>query len=86
MIRQTIMCRGDTSPFTFRWTPNSRVPETDFVADHECVDWERMESWMEEHKVNIYEHGVLVHPEFGMSHSADRKGMFTKQSHRNVIS
>jgi hypothetical protein len=36
--------------------------------------------------VNIYEHGVLVHPEFGMSHLADRKGIFTKKSHRSVIS
>lgn len=59
------MCKADTSPITFQWTQNSRVPETDFMTKHECVNWEKMVSWMEQHRVDIYAEGVLTHPLYG---------------------
>lgn len=65
IVRQSIMCRGDTSPITFKWTANSRVPETDFMTKHECVNWDVMDSWMSSRRVNIYGEGVLTHPIYG---------------------
>lgn len=65
VIRQSIMCRADLSPMTFFWTPNSRVPETDFNTPHECVNWDGVQEWFNERRVDIYQPGVLNHPVFG---------------------
>ncbi|KND91184.1 hypothetical protein TOPH_04037 [Tolypocladium ophioglossoides CBS 100239] len=65
VVRQSIMCRADLSPMTFFWTPNSRVPETDFNTPHECVNWDKVEAWLEERRIDIYAPGVLNHPVFG---------------------
>jgi adenine deaminase len=65
VMRQSIMCRADLSPMTFFWTMNSRVPETDFAANHECANWDKVEEWLEERRVDIYAPGVLNHPVYG---------------------
>lgn len=65
VVRQSIMCRADMSPMTFFWTPNSRVPETDFATNHECANWGMVERWLEDRRVDIYAEGELNHPVYG---------------------
>ena len=33
---------------------------------HQCKDWNRIEEWMKSRTVDIYQPGLLMHPEFGM--------------------
>ncbi|KAI0432185.1 hypothetical protein F5Y09DRAFT_166537 [Xylaria sp. FL1042] len=68
VIRQSIMCRADMSPMTFDWTLKSRVPEANFDTDHECINWNKVEAWLEERRVDIYAPGILNHPVYGPSY------------------
>ncbi|PWY74372.1 hypothetical protein BO70DRAFT_381454 [Aspergillus heteromorphus CBS 117.55] len=57
ILRQTVMCRADTSMITYWWTDVSRVPETDFFGYHQCVNWDHLQEWFKNRYVNIYETG-----------------------------
>ncbi len=46
ILRQGIMCHGDTSLLTLKWAPWTKIPLANFSAPHQCVDWERLDGWV----------------------------------------
>ncbi|MCJ1358217.1 MAG: hypothetical protein MMC33_008216 [Icmadophila ericetorum] len=56
-FREAAMCRGDTSLATMFWRdglPTSRV-----YSEHECVNWEALDSWAREKMVDMHNPDVL---------------------------
>ncbi|KAK1613536.1 hypothetical protein BDP81DRAFT_387988 [Colletotrichum phormii] len=45
VLRQQLMCAPDLNIYTFHWTKHSPVPFFDLSTNHECIDWERFDSW-----------------------------------------
>lgn len=65
-IRQYIMCNVDISMVTYGWDPLERhgIPVPNFVAQHQCVDYDKFSQWAKEHRFSM--HGsILQHPKFG---------------------
>ena len=65
-IRQYIMCNVDISMVTYGWDPQERhgIPVPNFVAQHQCVDYDKFSRWAKEHRFSM--HGsILQHPKFG---------------------
>jgi hypothetical protein len=64
-LRQAVMCQGDASPMTMKWGTMQPVPLANFDSPHECVDWNALDAWAEGRRVNVYEPGLVVHPQLG---------------------
>lgn len=61
MLRESIMCRGDTSLTTFQHLPTTPPRLTAVaLAHHQCVDWDRLMQWVRARAVPIFEPGVLA--------------------------
>lgn len=60
------MCRGDISLVTIRWQESNRLPVADFTAPHECVNFDAINEWARERRINAMQPGLLVHPTLGM--------------------
>ena len=60
------MCRGDISLVTIRWQASQKLPVADFSAPHECVNFDSLNEWARERRINAMEPGLLVHPTLGM--------------------
>jgi hypothetical protein len=65
-LRQGVMCRGDISLVTIRWQASQKLPVADFSAPHECVNFDSLNEWARERRINAMEPGLLVHPTLGM--------------------
>ncbi|PWY68020.1 hypothetical protein BO94DRAFT_478610 [Aspergillus sclerotioniger CBS 115572] len=66
-LRQNIMCKADVALLTFSWDPDDRAPKPNFVVEHECANWDKMDKWAEEHKFDIFDETTLIHPTLGPS-------------------
>lgn len=66
VLRQGVMCRGDISLVTIRWQESNRLPVADFTAPHECVNFDAINEWARERRINAMQPGLLVHPTLGM--------------------
>ncbi|BCS12323.1 hypothetical protein ALUC_50369A [Aspergillus luchuensis] len=66
-LRQNIMCKADVSLLTFTWDPTDRAPKPNFVIEHECANWDKVDKWAEEHRFDIFDENTLVHPTLGPS-------------------
>ena len=63
MLRVSIMCKGDPSLSTFQWLPGNSSHLTAVAhGHHQCVDWDRLMTWVRNRAVPIFEPGVLVEP------------------------
>ena len=62
MLREAIICRGDTTLSTFEWIPGTDPPAPTVVARgrHRCVDWESLMAWVRERAVDAFRPGVLL--------------------------
>ncbi|KAI6716189.1 hypothetical protein JHW43_001292 [Diplocarpon mali] len=69
MLRQVIMCKGDTALMTYEWLPDFPGPWPNFGIQHECVNWERIDDWSKERSINIFDPKFLQHPKFGYSYA-----------------
>lgn len=67
------MCRGDISLVTFVWSPKDRLPLADLSRPHECVNFDALDKWSGEHRVNALAPGLLQHPTLGEPLSASTK-------------
>ena len=65
VLRQGVMCRGDISLVTIRWQEHFKLPVADFTAPHECVNFDALNEWARERRINAMEPGLLVHPTLG---------------------
>lgn len=59
------MCHPDLSIMTFQWLPNIRGPWPDFENEHECVNWDKIDSWAGKRAFNFFDPKFLVHPTLG---------------------
>ena len=65
ILRQSVMCRADTTLITFRWGHTVKLPQPDFTLEHTCADWNALMDWAAQHSINVFEEGMLVHPTLG---------------------
>ncbi|KAI0867571.1 hypothetical protein GGS24DRAFT_515174 [Hypoxylon argillaceum] len=49
--RESAMCRGDTTLGTFFWRDG--VPTSRVYTDNECVDWNALDNWARQRKVDM---------------------------------
>ncbi|KAI0394338.1 hypothetical protein F5Y17DRAFT_428020 [Xylariaceae sp. FL0594] len=68
ILRQASMCRADTALFTIVWTEGSRYPSADFSQEHECANFDKVNAWAAEHRVDPSQPGLLVHPKYGIAY------------------
>ncbi|GLA24466.1 hypothetical protein AnigIFM63326_000513 [Aspergillus niger] len=66
-LRQNIMCKADIALLTFTWDPTDRAPKPNFVVEHECANWDKVDKWAEEHRFDIFDETALIHPTLGPS-------------------
>lgn len=69
------MCAGDVSLVTMKWSPYLREPIANWTAPHECVNWDNIENWAEEHVYDVMAPGILVHPTLGPSYPDGKHGL-----------
>lgn len=43
----------------------TRVPIGLDEGHHQCVQWDKIDSWMKERSLNVFAPGVIVHPTLG---------------------
>lgn len=63
-IRQSAMCHADIGLSTWHWRPNDPMPHADMMP-HTCRNWAAIDAWAKDHKVDMYQPSLLVHPKFG---------------------
>ena len=59
------MCKADVALLTFSWDKDDRAPKPNFVVEHECANWEKVDHWAKEHAFDIFDETTLVHPTLG---------------------
>lgn len=59
------MCRADVSLFTLQWSRDSPRPRADFTQEHECVNFDLINSWARKRRVDASKPGILTHPVYG---------------------
>jgi len=52
------MCRGDISLTTFYYRGHKKAAK--LLAEHECVNWDRLENWVSDRVVDISLPGVVL--------------------------
>jgi len=66
MLRQSVMCTGDTQLLTMKWASEGRIPTANFTTPHRCVNWPKLDSWAAGRRIDrLMEQGYLVHPTLG---------------------
>jgi hypothetical protein len=54
-LRQHVMCQPDLTVWTLDWIPGSPDPVSNHVVDHECVDWNHLEDWVDQRSFSLHE-------------------------------
>jgi hypothetical protein len=62
VLRQAILCHADPSLFTLQWSEKNAAPRADFSHEHQCVDWDVLNSWAAERRVPAAKMKHLEHP------------------------
>lgn len=57
--REAAMCRGDTALGTFTWVDD--LPYSRVYSDHECLDWQRLDTWARGRMVNMSDLTQFLH-------------------------
>ncbi|KAF1986873.1 hypothetical protein K402DRAFT_463381 [Aulographum hederae CBS 113979] len=66
LLRQSAQCHGDPTLIPFRWGHSQPIPLTNLNAPHKCVNWDKLQDWAEERRVDPLKKGWLVHPTLGL--------------------
>ncbi|KAJ8116292.1 hypothetical protein OPT61_g2246 [Boeremia exigua] len=64
LLKEAVMCQGDLTLLTMRWSDLSPLANANWSTPHSCVDWSRLDSWASRYHVNVSAPGMLVHPKF----------------------
>ncbi|CZS88192.1 uncharacterized protein RCO7_01155 [Rhynchosporium graminicola] len=67
-LRMAVMCRADVTVFPFHWKSGTRLPSPTWSQNHECVNWDVLQKWMDTRVVDVKAPGVLTHPKWGPSY------------------
>lgn len=65
MIKQAVMCQGDTTLIPVEWAPNGPYWVGNYSTPHQCVNWEGLMDWVRPRAFDANLDGLLVHPKFG---------------------
>ncbi|KAK2012793.1 hypothetical protein LZ32DRAFT_658476 [Colletotrichum eremochloae] len=65
MLREAVMCQGDTTIVTMKWNATGLRPIGNFTSPHECVNWNRLMEWVVPNSFDALADGALVHPTLG---------------------
>ncbi|KAI1416839.1 hypothetical protein F5Y13DRAFT_204207 [Hypoxylon sp. FL1857] len=53
-LRTELLCKADSSVYTFIWTPQSRIkPGVQITQQAACVDWDNLHEWMKSRAAGI---------------------------------
>lgn len=68
LLRQATICKADTSITPYRWLhtgkgPSGVEPSPQQGTMHECVNWEMLQEWATERRVDLFDEGLLIRPE-----------------------
>ncbi|KAL6698591.1 tat pathway signal sequence [Trichoderma pleuroticola] len=67
MLRESIMCHGDTTLIVYHWINGYADPVPDFSTTHTCRDPEAILDWMQTNQIilkeAVYKHGEMDLPE-----------------------
>ncbi|ODM22543.1 hypothetical protein SI65_00131 [Aspergillus cristatus] len=68
-LLQSAKCNVDLTVFPMQWGEKTRIPFGIDQGHHQCKDWDRIQEWARERSFDIYEPGLLVHPNYGWAYS-----------------
>lgn len=52
------MCRGDISLTTFYYRSHQKAAK--LLAEHECINWDKLEQWVSDRVVDISIPGIVL--------------------------
>ena len=62
MLRQLVMCKADTSVMTFSWHPHVPGPWPKFALNHECRNWDSIDTWASKQAIKEGDLGIILKP------------------------
>ncbi|KAK6846221.1 hypothetical protein PG989_013985 [Apiospora arundinis] len=71
-ILQSTMCHGDVGLMTFEWVEDNLIPLANSTS-HQCVNWEKLDTWTRARSVDMMKPNWLIHPVLGPAYP-DGKG------------
>ncbi|EYE97107.1 oxidase ustYa family protein [Aspergillus ruber CBS 135680] len=68
-LLQSAKCNADLTVFPMQWGEKTCIPFGIDQSYHQCKDWDQIQDWARERGFDIYEPGLLVHPDYGWAYS-----------------
>lgn len=62
------MCNADMTLYRYHWRNDTLKPKPTVMSPHICLDWKRLQDWLDVHEFDIYGRNMLVHPTLGRVH------------------
>lgn len=67
------MCKPDVSLVTFKWVNGTQgngtigedthlLPSSKDMSNHECANWDKLDTWAEEREFNLFHSDLLEYP------------------------
>lgn len=53
LLRQALMCDGDTSVITFKWTKDHKLPRPNYSLPRTCRNYEHILQWGLSHQAHV---------------------------------
>ena len=66
-IRQSMMCNFDTGIVPYNWVLNRNTPTPDANTMHKCVNWDKLQGWLQSRVVQMPDSFVWRQPEDAVS-------------------
>ena len=54
------MCKADVTIMTFHWEEGFDMPVSSRWSSHECVNWEIVEDWTGQRRLDLSQPGLLA--------------------------
>ncbi|TQV94645.1 hypothetical protein IF1G_06656 [Cordyceps javanica] len=92
-LKSFAMCHGDVGLVIYSWQKDLLKPGANGTG-HTCVNWDKLAEWTKERTVNMYQPGLIIHPQLDPSpryvimHSAeitDAAAKLEEQRRRNRL-
>jgi len=61
MLKDAVMCQGDPTILTMKWSDTGLRPIGNLTNPHECVNWDRLMEWVVPNSRDVFQNGMLVH-------------------------
>ncbi|ATY59809.1 hypothetical protein A9K55_006355 [Cordyceps militaris] len=67
-LKSFAMCHGDVGLVIYSWQKDVLKPGANGTG-HTCVNWEKISQWTRERTVDVYEPGLIIHPQLGPAYT-----------------